>query len=177
MLQWFLYFRNRNLTQTKSNETHQNERCTADYGIQWCEGYGMLLILTFLMYLGLFYHNCSKLRCCRSLENFCWKPMTNFTSKLVSSANRWSINDELLQIFLLVVIFRKFILVFLSVVIIAGSCYLLYDSRSSTDRLRSILGIFILYGIGFIFSKHISHVSLIVFKYTPSSLGNEFMKF
>lgn len=57
-----------NTTQTKPS------RCRGYCGIQWCDGYGMLLILSVLTYIALIYYQVIKPRCGRRIYEGALKP-------------------------------------------------------------------------------------------------------
>lgn len=63
---------------TPANNTTQPplvDRCRGYCGIQWCDGYGMLLILTLFTYIGLLYYQVIKPRYGRRIYNESLKPI------------------------------------------------------------------------------------------------------
>lgn len=104
---------------------------------QWCEGYGLLLILTGLTYLGLFYFLIVKryfgkyiLRCCR--------PATSFLERLQSTKYGTRIGMAIIYLIILIAIIT----------------FLIIDTANSRNRLIGILCVIVLLGLGWIFSKH-----------------------
>lgn len=67
------------------NDTKPSERCKGYCGIQWCDGYGMLLILTVITYFCLFYYNCFKPKYGEHLYGNYLEPLHNCLSSLVSN--------------------------------------------------------------------------------------------
>ncbi|KAL6438681.1 hypothetical protein ACFW04_004589 [Cataglyphis niger] len=105
--------------------------------LEWCDGYGFLLILAGLIYLGLFYFLIVKryfgkyiVQCCR--------PVTNSLERLQSTKYGTCIGGTI------------FYLITLTAIII----FLILDTAESRYRLISILGIIVILGLGWIFSKH-----------------------
>ncbi|XP_018303103.1 solute carrier family 28 member 3 isoform X2 [Mycetomoellerius zeteki] len=118
----------------------ENKQKNCDF--QWCEGYGLLLILTGLIYLGLFYFLIVKryfgkyiLQCCR--------PVTNSLERLQNIKYGTRI---------------RAIIVYL-VILVAIITFLIIDTADSRHRLISILGVIVLLGLGWVFSKHPGQVN------------------
>ncbi|XP_070514228.1 uncharacterized transporter YutK isoform X2 [Cardiocondyla obscurior] len=108
-----------------------------DCDLQWCEGYGLLLILTGLTYCFLFYFLIVKrylakyiLRCCR--------PATSSLERLRETKYGMRIGATSFYVIILIAIIT----------------FLIIDTEDVRYRLISILGIIVMLGLGWIFSKH-----------------------
>lgn len=122
----------------------------------------MLLILTILTYLGLLYYNVFKPKYGRDFSEAYLKPIEGHLSNIFRSRYLPNFIMESLKfksIHCIYYILRTVILGLLCVIVIAVSLYLFYDTMDSRERLRSLIGVVVLYGIGFVFSKHMSQVS------------------
>lgn len=86
-----------------------------------------------------FYWNCSKIGESRTEQNHCY----------------WWLFYTYPVLFCC---FRLVVLLLLTGVIAVLAIYLYFDTQGSRERLRSLLGMFILLGLGFVFSKHITKV-------------------
>ncbi|KAG5332733.1 S28A3 protein, partial [Acromyrmex heyeri] len=109
----------------------ENQQKNCDF--QWCEGYGLLLILTGLIYLGLFYFLIVK----RYLSKYilqCCRPATNFSERLQNT--KYGTRIRVIIIYL--------------VILIAIVIFLVIDTVDSRHRLISILGVIILLGLGWV---------------------------
>ncbi|XP_011058872.1 PREDICTED: solute carrier family 28 member 3 isoform X2 [Acromyrmex echinatior] len=118
----------------------ENQQKNCDF--QWCEGYGLLLILTGLIYLGLFYFLIVK----RYLNKYilqCCRPATNFSKQLQNT--KYGTRIRVIIIYL--------------VILIAIVIFLVIDTVDSRHRLISILGVIILLGLGWVFSKYPGQVN------------------
>ncbi|KAH0953201.1 hypothetical protein HN011_008798 [Eciton burchellii] len=116
--------------------------CKDNCEFQWCDGYGMLLILAGLVYIGLFYFLIVKryfgkriVRCCR--------PMTNSLERLRGTRYGARIGAA----------------IFYSMLLIAIVTFLAIDTVDSRDRLISIIGVVVILGLGWMFSKHPGQVN------------------
>ncbi|XP_018369850.1 PREDICTED: solute carrier family 28 member 3 isoform X2 [Trachymyrmex cornetzi] len=118
----------------------ENQQRNCDF--QWCEGYGLLLILTGLIYLGLFYFLIVK----RYLSKYilqCCRPATNSLERLQNTKYGTRITAIIIYL----------------VILIAIVIFLTIDTVNSRHRLISILGVIILVGLGWVFSKHPGQVN------------------
>ncbi|XP_029680665.1 solute carrier family 28 member 3 isoform X1 [Formica exsecta] len=105
--------------------------------LEWCDGYGFLLIFVGLIYLGLFYFLIVK----RYFGKYfvqCFLPITNSLERLQSTKYGTCIGATI------------FYLITLTAIII----FLILDTAESRYRLISILGIIVILGLGWLFSKH-----------------------
>ncbi|XP_024877586.1 solute carrier family 28 member 3 [Temnothorax curvispinosus] len=108
-----------------------------DCDFQWCKGYGLLLILAGLTYLGLFYFLIVKryfwkyiLQCCQ--------PATNSLERLRNTKYGTRIGMTTLYLIILIAIIT----------------FLIIDTAGSRYRLTSILCVIVILGLGWMFSKH-----------------------
>ncbi|XP_012522524.1 solute carrier family 28 member 3 isoform X2 [Monomorium pharaonis] len=113
------------------------EKTQKDCDFEWCNGYGLLLILVALIYLGLFYFLIVKryfgkhiLQCCQ--------PVTNYLKRLKNT--KYGIRITMTTIYL--------------IILIAIITFLVIDTANSRYRLLSILCMIVVLGLGWIFSKH-----------------------
>ncbi|XP_011876656.1 PREDICTED: solute carrier family 28 member 3-like isoform X2 [Vollenhovia emeryi] len=120
----------------------KNKQKNANCDFQWCEGFGFLLILTGLIYFGLFYFLIIKryfgkyiLQCCQ--------PAINSLKRLQSTKYGTRIGAT----------------VFYLIILIAIITFLIIDTVNSRERLISILCVIFLLGLGWIFSKHPGQVN------------------
>ncbi|XP_046623796.1 solute carrier family 28 member 3 [Neodiprion virginianus] len=109
---------------------------------QWCEGYGLLIILFVITYGSFFYVYIIRryfgrriAKCLRPLGR-CWKSFT-----AIKCVERFGSTVFYLAILLAVLVF------------------MVIDTVDSRDRLISLLGVFVLLGLGFIFSKHPAYIN------------------
>ncbi|EZA61523.1 hypothetical protein DMN91_003553 [Ooceraea biroi] len=116
--------------------------CKGNCDFQWCNGYGMLLILAGLTYIGLFYFLIVKryfgkhiIRCCR--------PLTNSFERLQSTKYGACIGA----------------VIFYLLVLVAIITFLIIDTADSRYRLISLLGVVVMLGLGWLFSKHPGQVN------------------
>ncbi|XP_018398803.1 PREDICTED: solute carrier family 28 member 3 [Cyphomyrmex costatus] len=118
----------------------KNKQKNCDF--QWCDGYGLLLILTGLIYLGLFYFLIVK----RYLSKYilqCCRPATNTLERLQNT--KYGTRGGRIVIYL--------------IILIAIITFLIIDTADSRHRLISILGVVVLLGLGWVFSKHPGQVN------------------
>ncbi|XP_020284175.1 solute carrier family 28 member 3-like [Pseudomyrmex gracilis] len=108
-----------------------------DYNLQWCDGYGLLLLLVGIIHISLFYFLIIKRYLSKYIAQCCW-PVTNFLMRFRSIKYGTRIGA---------IIF--YLLVLLAVII-----FLIIDTAEHRYRLISILGVIVLLGVGWIFSKH-----------------------
>ncbi|XP_012171534.1 solute carrier family 28 member 3 isoform X1 [Bombus terrestris] len=99
----------------------------------WCDGYGLLIILLVITYGGLFYHYLGHL-----ILGYCCRPFND----VVKNLNKTRYGSIIIQ----TVLYACFL--------IGIIVFLIIDTANSRERLRSGLGIIILLAIGYIFSKH-----------------------
>lgn len=149
-----------NFTRNANTSTHEvGTRCQGYCGMQWCDGYGFLLILTIIVYSGLLINEISKRKWCTSFS----KQWTDATGKIqLQEYVIWTFVKNL-KMFVSVLECLSFIyshkkLIWIIAIIIA-IVFLYIDTSDSRDRLRSLSGIVILYGLGYLFSKDMAKVS------------------
>lgn len=125
----------------QSNETEEEEErtCGVNYcGIQWCDGYGMLLILMAFVYSGVFYYSIKKHYGKRIVDSF--EPIRRLIEKIFS------------------IRFMKVALI--GVVVAAIAVFLAFDTVDSRRRLQSLIGIGVLLSFGFVFSAYPTKIRL-----------------
>ncbi|XP_012218267.1 uncharacterized transporter YutK [Linepithema humile] len=110
--------------------------------LQWCDGYGLLLILVGLTYIGLFYFFIVKRYFGKYIIQYC-SPITNYVECLQST--KYGMN-----------IVRT---IFYVTALIAIVTFLILDTAESRYRLVSIIGIVTIIGLGWIFSKHPAQIN------------------
>lgn len=113
--------------------------CEPTCGMQWCDGYGMLLLLLFFVYFGLFYYQIFK--------RFFGKRVYESFIKPISEKTAEATKHTYVKLALAAALIAAFI------------TYIILDTTDDRDRLRSLMGIVILLSLGFIFSKHPSRVN------------------
>ncbi|XP_029168974.1 solute carrier family 28 member 3-like isoform X1 [Nylanderia fulva] len=112
-----------------------------DCDLQWCDGYGLLLVLTGLIYLGLFYFLIIKRYFGKYIIQCCL-PVTNSLERLRNTKYGPYMGGS-----------------FCLIILIAIIIFLILDTTESRYRLISILGIIIILGLGWLFSKHPKQVN------------------
>ncbi|XP_012270178.1 solute carrier family 28 member 3 [Orussus abietinus] len=117
-------------------------RNTKDCAFEWCDGFGMLLIVLGITYFGLLYYKVFKrylgkpvTRCCRPIFLFLRR---NWETKFIFCT--WKTITQFL--------------ILLGIVI-----FLVFDTVGSRDRLISFTGLIVLLTLGWIFSKHPGHIN------------------
>lgn len=129
--------------------------------MQWCNGYGMLLILILLVYVSLFYFKIVKPIFTRKFGHNLRR--TDATTVKIYETRwkhdpRWiSLLNSIMEFYFFYRLFRVSIV---GVLLIAFTIFLVIDTSGSRDRLRSLLGIFVLFGIGYVFSANRSKVCM-----------------
>lgn len=118
----------------------KNKQKNCDF--EWCNGYGLLLILTGLIYLGLFYFLIVK-RYFRKYILQCCQPVTNLLERLRNTKYGTRIGAIILYL----------------IILIAIIIFLIIDTTNSRHRLISILGVIVILGLGWMFSKHPGQVN------------------
>lgn len=106
---------------------------TAEEGRYWCDGDGLLIIITFLVLVGLFYFQILKPYFGRTIYKKVLKPI----GILFEKAWRFRVLRLGVYVGLLLIVFL----------------FLLVDAWHETHRLISLFGLFVLLFLGFIFSK------------------------
>lgn len=180
---WLCWF---NLNQTISSakeRTSQStiyirKRITAIYflasgkhcDLEWCDGYGMLLIIIGFVYIGLFYYLIVKryfgkyiVRCCQPLtsslerlQNTKWE--INFTSSATATSNLNTFHADVTN--KIYRYGRRFgTIIFYVIILVAVIIFLVLDTVNSRNRLISSLGVIVILGLGWIFSKYPGQVS------------------
>ncbi|XP_048511454.1 sodium/nucleoside cotransporter 2 isoform X2 [Athalia rosae] len=109
---------------------------------QWCNGYGMLVILLAIIYGSLFYYHIAKRFFGKTIAG-CFRPVLKCCKNV--NENKYV---------------RRFgSAIFYLIVFAAGIVFLIFDTIDSRDRLISLLGACILIALGWIFSKHPGRVN------------------
>uniref|UniRef100_A0A1B0GGV0 Putative concentrative na+-nucleoside cotransporter cnt1/cnt2 n=1 Tax=Lutzomyia longipalpis TaxID=7200 RepID=A0A1B0GGV0_LUTLO len=105
----------------------------------WCHGYGFLIILMVLIYVGLIYFQIIKRFWGRQIAKSAIEPFTKFIRKLFSS--------RFVRVGAVLIVLAAFVV------------YLVFETTDNRNRLRGLVGIAVILGFGFIFSKHPSYVN------------------
>ncbi|KAG4076692.1 hypothetical protein HA402_001979 [Bradysia odoriphaga] len=117
----------------QSNETEEERICGVEYcGIQWCDGYGMLLIVYGFIYAGVFYYLIKRLFGKQIMQSFV--PMRKLIDKVFSV--------------------RLTKMALIGVALAAFAVFLVFDTIDSRRRLQSLIGIGTLLSVGFVFSAN-----------------------
>lgn len=109
-------------------------------GMEWCTGYGMLVLLFSFIYFCLFYYKVLKKYFGKAIARTVITPIENGVAALMSK------------------LYMRVIAVLLVLAAFLG--YVVFDTGDSRYRMRSLIAIMILFGIGYVFSKSRSHVNL-----------------
>uniref|UniRef100_A0A1L8DEH6 Sodium/nucleoside cotransporter n=2 Tax=Nyssomyia neivai TaxID=330878 RepID=A0A1L8DEH6_9DIPT len=105
----------------------------------WCHGYGFLILLMVFIYAGLFYFQVVKRFWGQRISKSAINPFTNLVQHLFSS---------------------RYVRVGAALVVLAAfATYLVFETSDNRNRLRGLIGIAVLLGLGFIFSKHPSYIN------------------
>lgn len=72
------------LTENGTVEDQNNNRCPGYCGIEWCNGYGMLILLFVLTYVTLFYFHILKRFWGKKINGSILKPISHTTSRIFS---------------------------------------------------------------------------------------------
>ncbi|XP_063984863.1 uncharacterized transporter YutK-like isoform X2 [Diachasmimorpha longicaudata] len=118
--------------------TNHNSNCE----LEWCNGYGMLLILLGVVYFSLLYYYVIKRYLSEGIETV----FSPITSCIGSIRQRSCLSRSLKTSF--------YVALFIALVI-----FLIYDTIDSRDRLISCLGFVIILLFGFVFSKHPTQIN------------------
>uniref|UniRef100_A0A182MDH2 Sodium/nucleoside cotransporter n=1 Tax=Anopheles culicifacies TaxID=139723 RepID=A0A182MDH2_9DIPT len=109
------------------------QNCQTDCGMQWCDGYGMLLLLLGFIYVGLLYFLLLKPRLERTLYRMLAPVGSHFgrmfrtrTAKLTAGA----------------------------IVLLAFAIFLYFDTRGDTNRLMPLTGMVVFLALSVLMSKH-----------------------
>ncbi|XP_015110947.1 uncharacterized protein LOC107037099 isoform X2 [Diachasma alloeum] len=122
--------------------TNHNSNCE----LEWCNGYGMLLILLGIVYFSLLYYYVIK----RYLSDGIKTVFSPISSCIQSIRGRSCLSRSLKTSF--------YIALFIALVI-----FLIYDTIDSRDRLISCIGFATILLFGFVFSKHPTQVLPVIF--------------
>ncbi|XP_014477508.1 PREDICTED: solute carrier family 28 member 3 [Dinoponera quadriceps] len=113
--------------------TPSGKKC--DFG--WCGGYGMLLIIAGIVYVGLIYFLIVKRYFGKRIARYC-RPMTSFWVRLRDTKYGRRLGGT----------------IFCLIVFIAIIIFLVIDTAESRERLISGFGVIVILGLGFVFSKY-----------------------
>ncbi|XP_066597196.1 uncharacterized transporter YutK [Prorops nasuta] len=108
-----------------------------DCQFEWCDGYGMLLLLFVFSYGGLLYYKVVKRHFGKWIKK-CFRPLRNCLVELQNTKYGCCISQSV---------------VYLSI-LVAAAIFLIFDTTGSRNRLISASGVLILILLGWIFSKH-----------------------
>ncbi|XP_021696985.1 solute carrier family 28 member 3 isoform X1 [Aedes aegypti] len=127
----------------------KDKTCTKGCGMQWCDGYGMLVLLLGFIYLGLVYFHILKPLLRKPFKQSIVKPLGTFCRQLFDS------------------LYAKLIAVGLVIIAFALFCY--FETRDEPERLMSLIGMVTLFCLAFLVSKHPTKIN-----YRPVVLGVTF---
>lgn len=82
----------------EENKTQIVERCQGYCGIQWCDGYGMLLILTTFTYIGLLYYQIIKPRYGRQIYDRSLRPVHTLLAGILSNRSIYYAIEHVINI-------------------------------------------------------------------------------
>ncbi|XP_053684985.1 sodium/nucleoside cotransporter 1 [Sabethes cyaneus] len=122
------------------------EKCRQNCGMQWCDGYGMLVLLVGFLYLGLLYFQILKPLIGKAFKQNISKPTSKFLRETFKS------------------IYAK--LAAVGVVLVGFALFCFFETRDDPQRLMSLVGMVVLFGIAFLCSKHPTKIN-----YRPVVLG------
>ncbi|XP_043529000.1 uncharacterized transporter YutK isoform X3 [Frieseomelitta varia] len=105
--------------------------------IDWCNGYGLLILLLTIVYGGILYHYYGK-----KFLKYCSRPCINF----IRSFRKTKHGSFVIQTVI-------YVCVFVAIII-----FLIIDTVDSRERLMSAIGVVTLLSFGWIFSKHPGHI-------------------
>ncbi|XP_055606899.1 solute carrier family 28 member 3 [Uranotaenia lowii] len=118
-----------------TNEYVSNDiSCIEGCGMQWCTGYGFLVLLLGFIYLGLVYYQVLKPTLRKAYVNNIGRPITKFLGNVFSS------------------LYVKLGAAGIVVVGFAIFCY--FETRDEPERLMALAGMATLFGLAFLCSKH-----------------------
>ncbi|XP_058466062.1 sodium/nucleoside cotransporter 1 isoform X1 [Malaya genurostris] len=127
----------------------KEKSCKKNCGMQWCDGYGMLVLLLGFLYLGLVYFQILKPLLARTFKQFIAQPLSRLLSETFSS------------------LFSK--LIAIAVVLVAFALFCFFETQDEPERLVSLAGIVTLLCISFLCSKHPTKIN-----YRPVIFGITF---
>ncbi|XP_039302080.1 solute carrier family 28 member 3 isoform X2 [Solenopsis invicta] len=108
-----------------------------DCDLEWCNGFGLLIVLLGLIYLGLFYFLIVKRYFAKYIIQCC-QPAANSLERLRST--KYGTRIAMITIYV--------------IILIAIITFLIVDTEESRRRLISITGIIVIIALGWIFSKY-----------------------
>ena len=116
----------------------------SDEDLEWCNGLGLLILMTVTVYWGILYGHGIKGFLCHTkaghkIAKSVWTPVKTFLKKLAQ--------------------FRFFPLIAYGVVIVAFVVFIVIDSLDDRRRLISAFGLVVFVLLGAIFSKHPGQIS------------------
>ncbi|XP_076242003.1 concentrative nucleoside transporter 2 isoform X2 [Calliopsis andreniformis] len=118
------------------------EKYNYENGCDWCDGYGMLILLFAFGYGGVLYYYAIRRFFRRTLSS-CIQPLREH---IQSFQRRRRSCGTVLKALLYICIFAAIIV------------FLVFDTASSRERLVSAIGVVVLLGFGWVFSKHPGNV-------------------
>ncbi|XP_041772131.1 solute carrier family 28 member 3-like isoform X1 [Anopheles merus] len=108
-------------------------------GMQWCDGYGMLVLLVGFVYLGLLYYHVAKPLLGRHFKEFIVQPVTRM---VVHISKPWYIR-----------------LGAVALVLVGFALFVYFETRDQTERLMSLTGMAFLLAVSFLISKHPTRIN------------------
>ncbi|XP_055535811.1 solute carrier family 28 member 3 [Wyeomyia smithii] len=124
----------------------KEETCRTDCGMQWCDGYGMLVLLLGFLYLGLVYFLVLKPLIGKAFKQNISKPLSRFLRETFTS------------------LYAKLAVV--AVVLVGFALFCFFETRDDPERLMSLVGMVVLFMIAFLCCKHPTKIN-----YRPVVLG------
>ncbi|XP_065087903.1 solute carrier family 28 member 3 isoform X2 [Ochlerotatus camptorhynchus] len=124
----------------------KDETCTTKCGMQWCNGYGMLVLLLGFVYFGLVYYQILKPLLRKPFKQFIVEPVESFLRDVFGS------------------LYAK--LAAIGVILIAFALFCYFETKDEPERLMSLIGMVALFCLAFVFSKHPTKIN-----YRPVLLG------
>lgn len=123
--------------------------------MEWCDGYGLLLILFALTYISLFYYHILKPFFGKALYRTLIRPLMSGGQALLRP-RYWRIVQSFIAMFPYNVrsCLRWIKPIIAVVILVLVLAFVVLDSIETPARLQSLSGIFVLVGIGYVFSAH-----------------------
>uniref|UniRef100_A0A8D8BK10 Sodium/nucleoside cotransporter n=4 Tax=Culex pipiens TaxID=7175 RepID=A0A8D8BK10_CULPI len=127
----------------------KEETCSTGCGMQWCSGYGMLVLLLGFVYLGLVYFHIVKPLLRKPFKSNVVKPLSRTLGNFFSSL--WAKLGAC------------------GVILVAFAIFCFIETKDEPERLMSLVGMATLFILAFICSKHPTRIN-----YRPVVLGVTF---
>ncbi|XP_055631867.1 sodium/nucleoside cotransporter 1-like [Toxorhynchites rutilus septentrionalis] len=124
----------------------KEKTCLKNCGMQWCDGYGMLILLLGFIYCGLVYYNIVKPLLGKPFKQSIVRPLRTSVRRTFES------------------LYSK--LAAIGVVLVGFAIFCFFETRDEPERLMSLIGMVILFLISFLCCKHPTKIN-----YRPVVLG------